>query len=63
MLNYVLQSVGSLLEESLRAIPDCVLDSPISGSPESGEEDVFADVHNVLPPPYEAAGEGIILCA
>lgn len=56
------RSVGSLLEESLRAIPDCVLDSPISGSPESGDEDVFADVHNVLPPPYEA-GEEIILCA
>ena len=50
----ILQTVGSLLEESLKAIPDSVLDSPISESPESGEDDVFADVHNVLPPPYKA---------
>ncbi|XP_010413133.1 PREDICTED: uncharacterized protein LOC104699521 isoform X1 [Camelina sativa] len=57
------RSVGSLLEESLRAMPDCVLDSPICGTPESGEEDVvFANVQNVLPPRYEA-GEQVILCA
>ncbi|EOA26104.1 hypothetical protein CARUB_v10019526mg, partial [Capsella rubella] len=58
----LVKSVGSLLEESLMAIPDSVLDSPISGTRESVEEDVFANVHNVLPPRYEA-GEQIILCA
>uniref|UniRef100_A0A1J3HAQ9 tRNA-dihydrouridine synthase A n=1 Tax=Noccaea caerulescens TaxID=107243 RepID=A0A1J3HAQ9_NOCCA len=57
------KTVGSLLEESLKAIPDSVLDSPISASPEIGEEeDEFAQVHNVLPPPYEAV-EQVILCA
>ncbi|KAF3524773.1 hypothetical protein F2Q69_00051387 [Brassica cretica] len=56
------KTVGSLLEESLKAIPDSVLDSPISESPESGEDDVFADVHNVLPPPYKAV-EQVMLCA
>ncbi|CAF2064022.1 unnamed protein product [Brassica napus] len=56
------KTVGSLLEESLKAIPDSVLDSPISESPESGEDDVFADVHNVLPPPYKAV-ERVMLCA
>lgn len=58
----MLQTVGSLLEESLRAIPDSVLDSPITETPGSGEEDVFANVHKALPPPYEA-GEEVILCA
>lgn len=59
----ILQTVGSLLEESLKAIPDSVLDSPISASPEIGEaEDGFAQVHNVLPPPYEAV-EQVIVCA
>lgn len=61
MLDSILQTVGSLLDESLRGIPASVLDSPISGTPESREEeeDVFGNVHNVLPPPYEE----LILCA
>ena len=37
-------------------IPDSVLDSPIAGVP-SGREDLFANVHDLLPSPYDAREE------
>ncbi|XWS77406.1 hypothetical protein CRYUN_Cryun01aG0258700 [Craigia yunnanensis] len=46
-------TMKSFFEETLVAIPDSVLDSPIAGV-SSGREDLFADVHDLLPPPYDA---------
>ncbi|XP_017977802.1 PREDICTED: tRNA-dihydrouridine(20/20a) synthase isoform X6 [Theobroma cacao] len=44
-------TMKSFFEETLVAIPDSVLDSPIAGVP-SGHEDLFANVQGLLPPPY-----------
>lgn len=46
-------TVKSFLEETVVAIPDSVLDSPIEEAP-PGREDLFAGVHDLLPPPYKA---------
>ncbi|KAK4842628.1 hypothetical protein QYF36_024960 [Acer negundo] len=54
-------TVKSFLDETLVAIPDYVLDSTVK-EPPSGREDLFADVHNLLPPPYDAR-EPVVLYA
>ncbi|KAL9260912.1 tRNA-dihydrouridine(20/20a) synthase-like protein [Drosera capensis] len=46
-------TVKSLLEETLGAIPDCVLDSPVV-KPIPGRKDLFSSVHNLMPPSYTA---------
>lgn len=46
-----MQTVKSFLEETLDAIPDSVLDKPITREP-SSEEGYFADVDSRLPPRY-----------
>lgn len=51
-----LQTIKSLLEETLDAIPDAVLDSPITEAP-IGFLDVFSAAKKVLPPPYSATEE------
>ncbi|PIN14087.1 tRNA-dihydrouridine synthase [Handroanthus impetiginosus] len=45
------KTIKSLFEETLVAIPDSVLDSPITAAPISFS-DIFADAKNILPPPY-----------
>ncbi|GKU88624.1 hypothetical protein SLEP1_g2863 [Rubroshorea leprosula] len=47
-------TMKSFFEETLVAIPDSVLDSPVGEIP-SGREDLFAGVHSLLPPPYDAS--------
>ena len=42
----------SFLEETLVAIPDSVLDAPVAKAP-PGREDLFANLNDLLPPPYE----------
>lgn len=42
----------SFLEETLVAIPDSVLDAPVAKAP-PGREDLFANLDDLLPPPYE----------
>ncbi|KAK0573418.1 hypothetical protein LWI29_007769 [Acer saccharum] len=54
-------TVKSFLDETLVAIPDYVLDSTVK-EPPSGRENLFADVHNLLPPPYDAR-EPVVLYA
>lgn len=39
------------------AMPDSVLDAPIGGGVPSGREDLFANVHDLLPPQYNAREE------
>ncbi|GLT62288.1 hypothetical protein SLA2020_349360 [Shorea laevis] len=46
-------TMKSFFEETLVAIPDSVLDSPVGEIP-SGREDLFAGIHSLLPPPYDA---------
>lgn len=54
-----LQTVKSFFEETLGAIPDSVLDSPITSVP-IGFSDVFAAAKNVLPPPYTVREEELL---
>ncbi|EEF44623.1 tRNA-dihydrouridine(20/20a) synthase isoform X2 [Ricinus communis] len=44
-------TIKSFFEETLVAIPDTVLDSPIAEAP-SGRQDLFTNVRGLLPPPY-----------
>ncbi|XP_024025740.1 uncharacterized protein LOC21395706 [Morus notabilis] len=55
-------SIKSFFEETLVAIPDSVLDSPIAGPLPPGREDLFANVESLLPPPYDQS-EQELLCA
>lgn len=52
------KTVKSFFDEALVAIPDYVLDAPL-GAVKSGRDDLFADVHSMLPPPYEAREQEI----
>ncbi|CAK9167673.1 unnamed protein product [Ilex paraguariensis] len=54
-------TVKSFLEETLVAIPDSVLDSPVTDAP-SGCTEMFANSKDLLPPPYPAR-EQEVLCA
>ncbi|KAL5986629.1 hypothetical protein ACLOJK_014962 [Asimina triloba] len=47
------KTVKSFLDETLDAFPDSVLDSTIAESSSAGE-DAFANVHDLLPPPYKS---------
>ncbi|XP_054813079.1 uncharacterized protein LOC129313745 isoform X1 [Prosopis cineraria] len=49
-------TIKSFLDETLVAIPDAVLDSPI-GEPRPGRTDLFADIESILPPPYTRTRE------
>ncbi|KAK7401274.1 hypothetical protein VNO78_12632 [Psophocarpus tetragonolobus] len=44
-------TIKSFFEETLVAIPDSVLDSPVL-EPQSGRGDLFANIHSLRPPPY-----------
>ncbi|KAG5029271.1 hypothetical protein JHK87_012785 [Glycine soja] len=54
-------TIESFFEETLVAIPDSVLDSLVAESPPG--RDLFANMHNLLPPPYRTREEAIIICA
>ncbi|KAK7334661.1 hypothetical protein VNO80_26422 [Phaseolus coccineus] len=49
-------TIKSFFEETLVAIPDSVLDSPVA-EPQYGRGDLFANIHNLLPPPYRTRGD------
>ncbi|XP_050210036.1 uncharacterized protein LOC126660521 isoform X2 [Mercurialis annua] len=51
-------TIKSFFEETLVAIPDAVLDSPMSEAP-SGRQDLFANVRGLLPPPYETTEQEV----
>ncbi|XP_002277955.1 uncharacterized protein LOC100248175 isoform X1 [Vitis vinifera] len=48
------KTIKSFLEETLVAIPDSVLDAPVAKAP-SGREDLFANLSDLLPLPYETS--------
>ncbi|KAL0425627.1 UNVERIFIED_CONTAM: tRNA-dihydrouridine(20/20a) synthase [Sesamum radiatum] len=54
-----LQTIKSFFEETLVAIPDSVLDSPITAAP-IGFTDVFADAKRLLPPPHTVREEELL---
>ncbi|KAI9388424.1 hypothetical protein POPTR_009G059900v4 [Populus trichocarpa] len=61
-LNKNIKTVKSFFEETLAAIPDAVLDSPVAELP-SGRIDLFANVRGLLPPPYETRTEEVVVNA
>ncbi|KAL6569902.1 hypothetical protein OROMI_014416 [Orobanche minor] len=50
------KTIKAFFEEALVAIPDSVLDSPVTQA-RIGFPDVFADIKNLLPPPYKVVRE------
>ncbi|RDX97119.1 hypothetical protein CR513_20137 [Mucuna pruriens] len=52
-------TIKSFLEETLVAIPDSVMDSPVA-EPQCGRGDLFANIHSLLPPPYRTREEDAI---
>ncbi|KAL0397578.1 UNVERIFIED_CONTAM: tRNA-dihydrouridine(20/20a) synthase [Sesamum calycinum] len=52
-------TIKSFFEETLVAIPDSVLDSPITAAP-IGFTDVFADAKRLLPPPHTVREEELL---
>ncbi|KAE9620175.1 putative tRNA-dihydrouridine synthase, aldolase-type TIM barrel [Lupinus albus] len=54
-------TIKSFFEETLVAIPESVLDSPVA-EPSPGREDLFANIDILLPAPY-GTREEIIICA
>ncbi|KAJ8748832.1 hypothetical protein K2173_011391 [Erythroxylum novogranatense] len=46
-------TIKSFFEETLTAIPDSVLDSPVGTAP-SGRKDLFTSVRGLMPAPYES---------
>ncbi|KAL0379875.1 UNVERIFIED_CONTAM: tRNA-dihydrouridine(20/20a) synthase [Sesamum angustifolium] len=52
-------TIKSFFEETLVAIPDSVLDSPITSAP-IGFTDVFADAKRLLPPPHTVREEELL---
>ncbi|KAK7271570.1 hypothetical protein RJT34_27588 [Clitoria ternatea] len=52
-------TIKSFFEETLVAIPDSVLDSPVV-EPRPGRGDLFANIHSLLPPPYRTRDEETI---
>ena len=57
-----MQTIESFFEETLVAIPDSVLDSPAT-EPPPGRGDLFANIDNLLPPPYRTREEEVVICA
>ncbi|CAI8611578.1 unnamed protein product [Vicia faba] len=55
-------TITSFFEETLEAIPDSVLDSPVT-EPSPSRTDLFANVDSLLPPPYRTSEEAIVICA
>ncbi|XP_061353379.1 uncharacterized protein LOC133298146 isoform X2 [Gastrolobium bilobum] len=55
-------TMESFFEETLVAIPDSVLDSPVA-EPPPGRGHLFADIDNLLPPPYKTREEVAAICA
>ncbi|KAF3437915.1 hypothetical protein FNV43_RR20671 [Rhamnella rubrinervis] len=55
-------TVKSFFDETLVAIPDSVLDSPIGELP-SASDDRFANIHSLLPPRYEATMASVTMTA
>ncbi|OIW13112.1 hypothetical protein TanjilG_08145 [Lupinus angustifolius] len=54
------KSIKSFFDETLVAIPDSVLDSPVAVEPPSGRGDLFANIDSLLPPPYRTREEDAI---
>lgn len=54
-------TIKSFFEETIDAIPDSVLDSPVS-EPPLGRTDLFANIDSLLPPRYETREE-VVICA
>ncbi|KAG5015173.1 hypothetical protein JHK82_020859 [Glycine max] len=54
-------TMESFFEETLVAIPDSVLDSPVAEPPPG--RDLFANMHNLLPAPYRTREATVIICA
>ncbi|CAL0326186.1 unnamed protein product [Lupinus luteus] len=54
------KSIKSFFDETLVAIPDSVLDSPVAAEPPSGRGDLFANINSILPPPYRTREEDAI---
>ncbi|KAE9584867.1 hypothetical protein Lal_00024281 [Lupinus albus] len=54
------KSIKSFFDETLVAIPDSVLDSPVAAEPPSGRGDLFANIDSLLPPPYRTREEDAI---
>ncbi|KAI6670312.1 hypothetical protein NL676_005197 [Syzygium grande] len=52
-------TMKSFFEETLDAIPDFVLDAPIVEVP-SGSENPFANIRDVLPPPYKEREQEVL---
>ncbi|XP_030444894.1 uncharacterized protein LOC115667176 isoform X3 [Syzygium oleosum] len=52
-------TMKSFFEETLDAIPDFVLDAPIAEVP-SGSENPFANIRDVLPPPYKEREQEVL---
>ncbi|XP_040992956.1 tRNA-dihydrouridine(20/20a) synthase-like isoform X2 [Juglans microcarpa x Juglans regia] len=52
-------TIKSFFEETLMAIPDFVLDSPVGETP-VGRDELFADIHSLLPPPYEVREQELL---
>ncbi|TKY49606.1 tRNA-dihydrouridine(20/20a) synthase [Spatholobus suberectus] len=52
-------TIKSFFEETLVAIPDSVLDSPVA-EPQFGRGDLFANIQSLLPPPYRTREEDAI---
>jgi len=52
------KTLAQFLEETLDAIPDSVLDAPVSSSEPSTEQEYFAHVDSLLPPRYAKLANG-----
>ncbi|XP_059651862.1 uncharacterized protein LOC132299342 isoform X2 [Cornus florida] len=52
-------TIKSFFEETLGAIPDSVLDSPV-GKPPSDFIDTFANLNGILPPPYTEREQDVL---
>ncbi|XP_038723338.1 tRNA-dihydrouridine(20/20a) synthase-like isoform X2 [Tripterygium wilfordii] len=50
------KTVKSFFDETLEAIPDSVLDSPVAAAP-SGRDDLFANISTLMPPPWKVKEE------
>ncbi|XP_015881636.2 uncharacterized protein LOC107417541 [Ziziphus jujuba] len=54
------RTIKSFFEETLVAIPDYVMDSPIGELPPPASEDPFANIHSMLPPQYKTSEEDVL---
>uniref|UniRef100_A0A7N2LDA8 Uncharacterized protein n=1 Tax=Quercus lobata TaxID=97700 RepID=A0A7N2LDA8_QUELO len=53
------RSIKSFFEETLVAIPDSVMDSPVA-EPLSGRDDLFENIDSLLPTPYKLREQEVL---